>query len=621
MTDTDPMPDREAGVLEALNAAWDALDMGAGHPEKPIELAPAIAVAFRETANQMRRHGAWLLKNHKKGAVGLNKALAMAAEELDRRADALDTLAGQPTQTAAEHTERDAALLRATADDFTPGGPKVGGPVEQYDNPSDPHATGECGATWQGQGFDPCILADDGHTIHEGKNSKWPRESTYAVSGEMAVELPDVAKTGRVATIIDYLKGETDELGTPSSIPGGVVTVTGRAGDKVVTIDLAEDSPDAKKVMAGVLGGHSVSIENPQVVHANPEPGGSMLSDPPADPFSDPVSNGGRPHWLPEPDPRPYSMTQAHEIGDRVFQPAPLAVHQSDIKLGEECGLALRLKYRDGVKPVPTWWNEGGHAFHVCIERWERLWIDMQVAPDAGVTCSDESAREWFNAALDQQIATVTAETGFGTELWRAANKGTEGEAWWRENGPHMVRDYAAWSAARHADGWSIAMVAIPTALGVPSWEPALEARFSYPDPITSILREGTLDQIWIRPVGYAAEVGYEVELIDPKSWRKPDEDPLQLKFYAGAVASLLPGVPIARLRAAYYDGRAGKLGDLIDPTAAMDDAEVSYRAATIDAMHQTNVYPANPGTEYGKPCGICEFRYACPIMARRDIA
>lgn len=612
-TPAEAIPDRDTGVLDALNIAWVALEPLEGMTQ-PIHLAPFLAVAFRETAGQMRALGAWLLKHHKKGALGRNKALVLAAEELEQRADALDKLAGSPTQLPIDQTERGAAVLRATADDFTPEGPKAdsGQPVPP------------CGLTWQNSGFDPCILPDDGHRIHEGNNSKWPRDDIALSDMKAVAKAMGSLVTPNQEDIKAFLRGDVDELGTEPLFtePRGEAQVSGRIGDHVMSTIIT--GVDAEKVTAGVLTGFSVAAEvrgfqdSSGAVSTNigdpikltwTDSGRGVIVQPGPDPFSEPVANGGRPYWLPAPQPVAFVPPDF---------PRPLAVHQSDIKLAEECGLALRLKYRDRVKPVPTWWNEGGHAFHRCIEYIERQIIAKPGMYSGGFT--DESARDMFNTALDHQIADVVQATGFETTYWRAANKGTEGEQWWRTEGPHMVRDYAAWSAARHAEGWSIAQV-LPPGKMTRDWVPALEANFSYPDPLTGILREGTLDQIWIREAVASSgfSPGYEIELIDPKSWRKPDSDPLQLKFYAGAVASLLPNVPIASLRAAYYDGRAGITTDYIDPETALSEEEVSYRTAMVDAMHATNVYPANPGTEYGKPCGICEFRYACPIMARRD--
>lgn len=543
-------------------------------------------------------------------ASALAAALTAFAVELEGQAEAIRQANRRGAVGKAQRLDEIAVILRERAGELERHGPAKAAAVSRMDKldafvKDREAANGDgpaCGATWQANGFDPCTLPAGEHGIHQGKTSKWPREPALAADAGQVFNDTDADN------VAAFLAGEVELKD---------LKLAGEHDGVPVTKATPAESDEAQKITAGVLEGFSVGIENPRIVNGGPPTGvltipmveTSVIEGVPVDPFSEPVANGGRPYWLPEPNPRPYIP---------VDSPAPLAVHQSDIKLGEECGLALRLKYRDRVAGVPTWWNEGGHAFHACIERFERLWLQLDDPQNALAQMSDETAREWFNTALDRQIAELTEQTGFGTRYWRAANKGTEGEAWWRENGPHTVRDYVAWSSARHADGWFLAQVYAGTP-GIQSWTLALEARFSY--MLHGRLIEGTIDQIWVRQQTdrITRDVAYEVELIDPKSSKDVTSDPLQLAVYGRAVPTLLPDVPIVSLRAAYYDGRAGRLLDLIDPLTAMDEAELSYRAETIVAMHQTNVYPANPGTEYGKPCGICEFRYACPIMARRD--
>jgi len=328
-----------------------------------------------------------------------------------------------------------------------------------------------------------------------------------------------------------------------------------------------------------------------------------------ADPFSAPDPPKAT-WWTPVPtNPVPW---------DGYGNQPPAGIHQSAIKTGEACGLQLRLIDVDQVPQVPTWANVAGTALHSCYEMIERTrlaqvgildGVASPTAVTAIMTRDIRSCRYLFDTYFDLAIAEAEQAAGpdLPQELWRTSNKGIETPDWWRENAPGMLQDYIVWSNERHAAGWQI----FQTPKG-----PMLEFEFQYPIPysrFTDVYAEGRIDQVWMRVI----PEGIELQVIDPKSGKDLPKDDFQLAYYARAVRRMT-GDQI-EVSAAYYDSRSGKTTDPIIPKQLISDAEIDYRAGQVAAMHLGSVYPANPGTEYGKPCGICPVRYACPIMALKS--
>ncbi|HEX5997286.1 MAG TPA: PD-(D/E)XK nuclease family protein [Jiangellales bacterium] len=501
-----------------------------------------------------------------------------------------------------------------------------------------------CGMVYPGSA-DPCLLdsehVDRGES-HQARNSRWPVspediKARTALSG---------VRTAR-AEVVAFLKGETDDLGTEPLF-----------GDPVAPPFNLAPLPHDAYIAAGLRAIESGWFEIRELsLNAEPSifPGAGIVSATPyvetglSDRVVIPGSFEGKPFTESRPlssvlegtmQPDPWANATPVDTGPRMtgpgwhtpvpsapapFAPPPMptdwrpTIHQSAIKSAEACGLQVRLTDHDHIPPVPTWANVGGSGVHYAIAALERNFIDGGTLLTA---VGEEAARALFDTGFDQAIADADQESGgMARELWRTSAKGTEGEAWWRENGPHMVRDYAAWSAQRHADGWQIAMVHVQSGSVPPYWGPAIEVPFRFDH--MGVPLEGTIDQLWLREIPGPHGARYEFELIDPKSASDVTEDQLQLALYARALPSLLPGIDpasIASIRAAYYDARNGKLKDFIDPYAVMSDEEIAYRAGAVAAMHASGAYPANPsgGFKYGSPCIICPVSYACPIMATK---
>jgi hypothetical protein len=213
----------------------------------------------------------------------------------------------------------------------------------------------------------------------------------------------------------------------------------------------------------------------------------------------------------------------------------------------------------------------------------------------------------------------VEAENPFPRSTWRRAGKGAEGEDWWNEVGPLMVRDYSAASAQWHAEGWSILPIADPQHGDPGAWAPAMELELR--TPLINGELTGHLDQAWFRSDSGSGNDPWDILIRDLKTGRELPDDDWQLEAYASGLRHRLQvaGMDVSKIRwsAVYYDARNGKDSEVKTPR--MDDAEITYRAGAVLRMHETNNYPANPGTTWKAPCYLCPVRYACPIMATRS--
>lgn len=470
---------------------------------------------------------------------------------------------------------------------------------------------------------DACLLDPDHvnrtpRENHQGRYSRWPVRDMQNDDPQAAMEAEGRRYVqARMPAIAEQL---SETLGVPLQYVTGAPAepVPTEVRDLSLNVEpslfpasgpvVVEDQPKGyvetglsdQIVIPGNIQGHPFTDSKPlsAVLEAGVQPE--------EDPFSDPVSNRNR--WSPEPRPAPWVSNS----------PAPATVHVTGVTTGESCGLQLRLTGRDNVPEWPAWWNVGGTAFHACAEHLERMYLNPNYDMSSGLDPND--AATWFqhhmNEAAEQQVLESGKDDQFrDPATWRVAQKGVEDEAWWREAGPIMVQRYAAWSAQMHADGWSI--------LQLPSDEhprevmiPALELKLALGD------LEGTTDQVWCRWIP-SAVVKFEVMIVDPKSGYEMPSSNWQLGAYAHMLVAKLRtlGWEVGReyaLGAAYYNARDGELGSIIDPLAMVSPEEYEYRVQTVMGMHHSNLYPANPSTEFGGPCGVCAVRYACPIMARR---
>jgi hypothetical protein len=384
-----------------------------------------------------------------------------------------------------------------------------------------------------------------------------PHEPGTGAHEGMGARWPDTRlTTSDQDQVVAFLRGETDEL-PPLGPPDRPVFDLGPVGDdlKGVMMQATQDDP-----------------------FRAPDPS----SDAGEDPFATASPSSGRPPWRLDPAPVPFAFDPSTAL------PAPDHVSYSQITTGEKCGLQLRIKKRDGVKAQPGYATTGGKAFHSCVELIEkrRLGLLGFGTVDRVLEGDLSACAEMFVHNLDLEIAAAVHESGIPVQRWKVAAQGTEGDTWWRHNGALMLRDYVAWAQQRHEEGWAI---------------------MNIPGKILG----GT-------PV-------LHVHIEDPKTGARPVTDTFQLGLYAHSLLREVminfppPVVAKMKLTGSYYDARNGKSGDVLDPLDLHSWAEIEYRALTTLGMHEAGIYPANPVTAYGGPCGMCDVRHACPIMATRD--
>jgi hypothetical protein len=437
--------------------------------DKPGVWHNGLAAFCTELAEQLKTKATEKAAKNNRGHKSYGEHIATAVVELNAVADALRkhaTATAPPAgpikcratnQLGAVCLRTDAGHTSHTYPPVEPGHPAVAKPGEPtMCGIEDAYPTHR-----EGDKPDRCVLPPHGRDMpHEGAWSKWPWQGTLGlVDGN---DDPNPAITA-------YLKGERDDLGTEpmfstdadlfdrsqapglfDDIPGvgtrvegivqagtdpayaqrvitdmtapfieprGTVTVSGTVHapdlyEKLavpVTIELAGDSSDARRVMAGALEGFNIvkaglsdRVETgpPMGPPATPLPGKPLSTVLEAGVQPDPFDNA-----LPEapkregvwtggaepvaPDPRPLWLPSASLLAGGLYQ-VPTSIRTTQVRVGEACGLQYRLISRDGAPEVPSWANIGGSALHECARLIEFGIINGNPAE----TITDQDARE-----------------------------------------------------------------------------------------------------------------------------------------------------------------------------------------------------------------------------------
>lgn len=104
-----------------------------------------------------------------------------------------------------------------------------------------------------------------------------------------------------------------------------------------------------------------------------------------------------------------------------------------------ECGEKYRLTRIKKHVEADAWWNAGGHAVHTATERLDMKWWEAGCDTSVLQTIAMGDHAKAFNDALDEEIS----EWDTNDDSIRASRN--QREAWWRENGPGMVKNYYDW--------------------------------------------------------------------------------------------------------------------------------------------------------------------------------
>ena len=600
---TQTMIDAAAPILEVPGPTEDY---------RNVTVPRALTAALIAFAEELEALATSTLAANKRGAKGKATIYTEGAALLRGRAAELETHgpisdAEAKRRSALAETEAGAARLlenaRPNGKDMEKLNALVGAPqtestaleVEQlYDGVAHPDGTVTCG-----------VKDEMGYICDLPPHAIGTSHAVLRPDGSISVKWPDTRSDIRQSEIASYLKGERDEL---PPFDAAQVLDLGPVGDDLKGIVTALSETVAPK---GTVVNPTPDLYD---VFTTPAPSYVVESD---DPFTVADASAGRPPWLLEPNPVTFGFAPSAAPGG-----VPDHVSYSQITTAEACGLQLRIKKRDLAKGQPAYYNVGGSAFHACVELVERrrLGLVSHGTVDQVLAGDLAACAALFVHNFDLEIAAALRESGIPVEKWKVGGKGTEGDAWWRHNGALMLRDYVAWSEARHAEGWAIYNA--PGRLGI-----ELELN----EPIGNDLATGQqvmlnarLDQVWFRWVTGGPVPTLHLHIEDNKSGAKLTADTFQLGLYGHALSrAILRDLPPSGVQlhvtASYYDARNGKSSDPIEPLTAHSWDEITYRALTTLAMHANGVYPANPNAAYGGPCGLCDVRHRCPIMAMKD--
>lgn len=515
----------------------------------------------------------------------LNAALMVFAIELENSAEAIRTANKRGAKGKSTILDEAAAIIRGRAAEL-----ETHGPISEAERKRAEALAATERARRRDAGARP--NADDIAALNAFVAEKAQVNGSQAESTALQVDTPGDAAA--------FIRGETDELDLTTSNPLGL------SGEQQLA-----PLPDDGLADAAVI---------------NDDPFRTPYAEAPSDdPFAVAGEGNGRPAWRLDPAPVPFAFDPTTAL------PVPGHVSYSQITTAAKCGLQLRIKKRDGVKGQPGYATTGGKTFHACVELIERrrLGLLSHGAVDAVMAGDLAACAELFVRNFDLEIAAAVRESGVPVQRWKVAAKGAEDDAWWRHNGALMVRDYVAWAADRHAEGWAIyhvpgKMLGIELELNTPVGR---DIEADVPVNLNAIL-----DQVWFKweqpvasPGGQVGMPVLHLHIEDGKSGAKPVTDTFQLGLYAHVLKRVVEAefppmvVENARITGSYYDARNGKSGDVLDPLSLHSWQEIEYRALTTLAQHAAGIYPANPETAWGGPCNMCDVRHACPIMAMRD--
>ena len=268
----------------------------------------------------------------------------------------------------------------------------------------------------------------------------------------------------------------------------------------------------------------------------------------------------------------------------------------SSIETMLDCPMKYRLKYRDRLTESPSWWFEGGKAFHSWVEQTERRLAFSQphVVEMACDVIAGEAPRD-LAEIFEQQITKTADEKGVAPEKWRAAKKGAEGREFWEGLLPDMAARYLLERQATAKD-YGIAI----TPYGLPMLE-----------------HEIRLDVAGVPIVGYIDQVRRNLHtgalvIRDLKAGaRKPETDFQVGGLYRQALLSLYPDMGPQDVRGEYFMTRKAE----VVPAANWTRTAVEHQVASVDAMDRAGIFPAHPSSF----CSSCPFRRQCPVMGGEE--
>ena len=189
-----------------------------------------------------------------------------------------------------------------------------------------------------------------------------------------------------------------------------------------------------------------------------------------------------------------------------------------------KCGEEYRLSRIEKVPEAPAYWFPGGSAVHKGTEVYDLLRELDGLSHGEALEAAIKGFHNEFSFQMMQ-----SEERSDGME-WRAGGRRTakqpngEDAAWWRQDGPIQVKQYADWRVSNPA--WVLAKV---------NDVPAVEVPFDV--TLGDVKVRGFIDRIFATPIG-------EYAVVDLKSGKMTPADYTQLAIYATALDKLGLGRP-----------------------------------------------------------------------------
>lgn len=257
-----------------------------------------------------------------------------------------------------------------------------------------------------------------------------------------------------------------------------------------------------------------------------------------------------------------------------------------------DCGEKYRLTRVVGVPETPAFWNSGGRAVHAAAEHFEREQF-LRITPSI-----DETVDVFHNVFEDEVTqAEVDWIEAQGEEVadwspdrqvpWRAANRGKEDDAWWREHGAGMVRAFVLQSEDDQTE-------TAPT----PDGQPAVEVEFNV--VIAGVPFKGFVDNVRRLP----GKPGLIIR--DWKTGGRTPTSTTQLGEY-GVSLNLLWGEPYESMRGEYYMARTARNTPRIQLDTMHPRSTVEYSVATAWFMKNAGLLLPRPSS-FCKSCAVRDF-------------
>lgn len=264
------------------------------------------------------------------------------------------------------------------------------------------------------------------------------------------------------------------------------------------------------------------------------------------------------------------------------------------------CGESYRLSRIEHVPEAPAYWLPGGTGVHYGCEVFDRAYEageDYSEAVKQGIQAFHDSFSKAVQELDEQRDGQEWRAGGRRTKQWPNG----EDAAFWRQDGPVQVANYADWRRAHSA---------------LHIWTPpgeeetlAIELPFSS-DLGSGVLTHGYIDRIFIN------EASLELIVVDLKSGQRTPADPTQLALYATGV-ELTYGV---RPRyGAYYMTRKAELAGEADLSRFDKDLLGLWLRMAKEGIENQQFLP-----RISSECGTCSVQNYCyaknPLIPTPDL-